>query len=70
MLAGLRKFLFGARLPPAAEDGIPQPAREAHHKLRNTAMRMRMTARSIEHDANDLLETLARDIRDAGRRRR
>lgn len=62
MLDRLREFLFGARIPPAGADGIPQHAREVHHKQRNIAMRMRATARTIERDADDLLETLARDI--------
>lgn len=69
MLDGLRTFLFGAPIPPGGVDAIPGGTREAHHRLRNTAMRMKLTAKVIERDANDLLELLAQDIRRSGDKR-
>lgn len=63
MLDGLRNFLLGKPVPPSGVDGIPHETREAHHRLHNTAMRIKQTARLIDREANDLLETLARDIK-------
>lgn len=63
MLDGLRTFLFGTQPPPSGAEGIPHVAREAHHRLQNTAMRIKQTARVIDREANDLLELLARDIK-------
>lgn len=63
MLDGIRHFLFGSPLPPSGADAIPHEAREAHHRLRNTAMRIKQTARVIDREASDLLEILARDIK-------
>lgn len=67
MLERLRAFLFGAPIPPGGVDGIPDEAREAHHRLANTAMRVKQNARQIERDANDLLASLARDLRQRDR---
>jgi hypothetical protein len=72
MLEGLRMFLFGdghRPRPPEGAEAIPQRTRDAHHNLRNTAMRMKQTEREIHREANDLLELLARDIRESGGRR-
>lgn len=66
MLEGLRTFLLGAPMPPSGQDAIPQRAREASHRLRNTAMVMKQVSREIDREANDLLELLTRDIKQNG----
>lgn len=73
MLRAFRHFLFGVPIPSAdGLDGIPQEAREAHHELRNTAMRAKRNAQVLERDAKkmrDLLEILSHDIRGSEDRR-
>lgn len=66
MLDGLRHFLFGQPIPPSGLDGIPQDTRDAHHRLRNTAMNMKRASREINSEADDLLELLAHDIKRMG----
>lgn len=66
MFERLRAFLFGAPIAPGGTEGIPDEARKAHHRLRNTAMRVKQNARLIERDANDLIQSLARDIKRMG----
>lgn len=66
MLDGLREFLFGKPMPPSGLEGIPQDTRDAHHRLRNTAMKTRQATSKLDADAHDLLELLARDIKRTG----
>lgn len=66
MLDGLREFLFGKPIPPGGVECIPQDARDAHHRLRNTSMKMEQAKREINAEARDLLALLARDIRRTG----
>jgi hypothetical protein len=66
MFEGLRIFLFGDPRPPSGADALPPAVREAHHRLRNTAMRMKQTARNIDSEANDVIEILSRDIKRRG----
>lgn len=69
MLDGLRHFLFGQPISSSGLDGIPQDTRDAHHRLRNTAMNWKRASREIDTDADnlrDLLELLARDIKRMG----
>lgn len=65
MLDSLRQFLFGAPIHSGLE-GLPQDARDAHHRLRNTSMKMEQAKREIKAEASDLLELLASDIRRTG----
>ena len=66
MLDGLRQFLFGKPIPPGGMEYIPQDARDAHHRLRNTSMKMEQARREINAEAGDLIELLASDIRRTG----